>query len=305
MGPGSVAWRVLSDVPSALVGGISGILVGTLHPVVLGGTLEHTSLYQDPIARLGRTASFVLATTFASTEVAEYAVAHVNRMHSRVTGTGPDGQPYQAADAELLIWTHVTVYGGFLAGHLAHHPRPIADSDIDQYWDDIAVVAERLGATGVPRSQKEVDAFLEDVRPRLAATPQALEEARWILESGNGDSPTVRGAVDAVIAALAAATGGSRLVTRVAESRAFRWLVGVQVRLVYRILVGAGVRLTPDWAGQELGLQRRRWSDLVSRPATFALILTLRLLIGTPSEIRDARERAGRGERLDPGAPAP
>ena len=69
-GPDSIAWKVGDDWPSALVGGMSGLILGTLHPLVLAGTLDHSIFRTDPIGRLARTASFVMATAFGSTEVA-------------------------------------------------------------------------------------------------------------------------------------------------------------------------------------------------------------------------------------------
>src|SRR5215207_7800240 len=68
-GPGSVTWRVHAD-PSMLVGGLSALMLQTVHPLAIAGVEEHSNYREDPLGRLSRTGSFVTGTTYGSTEAA-------------------------------------------------------------------------------------------------------------------------------------------------------------------------------------------------------------------------------------------
>lgn len=296
-GADSVTWHVTSDWPSELVGGFSGLILGTLHPLVLAGTLQHSDFNQDPLGRLARTGGFVAATAWGSSTVAENAVRQVRAMHRRVVGIAPDGRAYRAWDPELLLWTHVTVYGGFLAGHLRYHPRPIDANDVDRYWDEVAVVAERLGARNVPRSQAEVGEYFDRVRPELVADADALESARWIIGAFKDDSAAVRDATAALVDATRGLVGRSgreppgplgvleRALVRPATSRA--------VRTAYGIIASAAVDLVPDWGAEMLGLRKQRAVERAAlRLAAVTFFTGLRATVGTtPRELRLAHAR--------------
>lgn len=286
-GPDSLSWRVGSDWPSALVGGMSGLILGTLHPLVLAGTLDHSIFRTDPIGRLARTASFVMATAFGSTEVANRVVDHVNRLHRHIQGTAPNGGSYSATDPALAVWTHVTIYGGFLDGHLRFAPNPLQGEEIDAYWNEIARVPEMLGARGVPRSRREVEEYFRRVRPELEGSRDALESARWVLDGGRGDTPTVRDSAQALVAAWgelmpgAAAAQFNRRILRPASAGA--------VRLAYAIFARTAVDLLPGWGREMLQLKR----SPVAEPLTRTYFATLRLVVPTePRGLREARARA-------------
>jgi uncharacterized protein (DUF2236 family) len=286
-GPGSVAWKVGADWPSALVGGMSGLTLGTLHPLVLAGTLDHSIFRRDPIGRLARTASFVMATAFASTPVAMGAVDFVNRLHARVSGTAPNGKPYTARDPDLAVWTHVTIYGGFLEGHLRYAPQPIADDEQDEYWNEIALIPEMLGASDVPRSRAGVEEYFRRVRPELEASQDALDSARWVLDGGKGDTPTVRDAAAALVKGWAELMPMLR--TASLERRLLEPASKAAVRIAYSLFARTATDLLPEWGRQMLQLEN---SPLI-RPLTRAYFATLRAAVPTiPRALRESRARA-------------
>jgi len=82
--PDGVARLVHSDLPSMLIGGISALLLQSLHPLAMAGVAEHSNYQSDPLGRLRRTATFVGTTTFGSVSDAEQAIAQVQRVHRRV-----------------------------------------------------------------------------------------------------------------------------------------------------------------------------------------------------------------------------
>ncbi|MEV4311050.1 oxygenase MpaB family protein [Actinocrispum sp. NPDC049592] len=165
-GPDSAIWYVHDD-PCGVIGGVMGLILGSLHEPTMHGTNKHSVYKDDPAGRLGRTVSFVNAMAFASTPVAEKMALTVRRMHKHVQGTMPDGRPYSATASENLIWTGVTQAHGIIQAHLRYHPKPVDKAGVDQYYAEYAVITEMLGATGVPKTASEVDEYFRMMRPRL------------------------------------------------------------------------------------------------------------------------------------------
>ncbi len=173
-GPDSPAWRVHSD-PSMFVGGLCAILIQMLHPLAMAGVADHSNWVADPIKRLSRTASFVTATTFASTEVAEGVIQQVKLRHARVHGTAPDGRSYRADDPSLLCWVHTAQVSSFLRAHLLYHPDPISPSEQDRYFRETSEIARRLGATDVPSDRREVSEYFRMMNKNLSLSSQGRE----------------------------------------------------------------------------------------------------------------------------------
>lgn len=239
-GPDSVAWRVHGS-PSCLVGGLSALMLQTLHPLALAGVVEHSSYREDPLGRLARTSSFVAGTTFGSTAVAQELVRIVTAIHGRVRGTTVDGRPYAASDPALLTWVHVTEVDSFLRAYQRYRGRPLAAATADRYLAETARLARMMGAAEVPVTTAEVRDYYAAVRPALAID-EATREALAFLRR-----PPVR---DADVA------GAYLLVTRAAADLMPHWarrLIGhrrwpgepVALRAAARLLVAAF-----GWAGE-------------------------------------------------------
>ena len=179
--PGGIARRVHADLPAMLIGGVSALLLQTLHPLAMAGVAEHSSYQEDPLGRLRRTASFVGTTTFGTVTEAEAAIAQVHRVHRRVKGIAPDGRPYSADDPELVTFIHVAEIASFLASSQRYGSRPLTPEECDRYYEEVAPVALALGATWAPRSAAEVESYLLRLRPELYAGPQARAARDWLL----------------------------------------------------------------------------------------------------------------------------
>ncbi|OWQ38004.1 oxygenase MpaB family protein [Pseudomonas sp. DrBHI1] len=214
-GPQSISWRVHGDFPSMLVGGISALMLQLLHPLALAGVWDHSNFRQDLLGRLRRTSQFISGTTFGSTRDAEWLIDKVRTIHLKVTGTAPDGRPYAASDPDLLTWVHVAEVSSFLAAHLRYRNPRLPRAEQDAYYDEIALIAERLGARDVPRSCAEVDEYLQRMRPQLQCDARSLE------------------VVDILLKAPAP--------SRMAEP-------------VGKLMLKAGIDLLPEWACAMLGL---------------------------------------------------
>lgn len=216
-GPQSISWQVHGDFPSMLVGGISALMLQVLHPLALAGVWDHSNFRHDLLGRLRRTSQFISGTTFGSTRDAEWLIEKVRTIHLQVVGNAPDGRPYAASDPDLLTWVHVAEVSSFLAAHLRYRNPALPRAAQDAYYDEIALIAERLGARDVPRSCAEVEAYLQRMRPQLQCDARSLEVVNILLK----------------------APAPSRL-----------------AQPVGKLMLNAGIDLLPAWAGQMLGLKQ-------------------------------------------------
>jgi uncharacterized protein (DUF2236 family) len=242
---------VHGDFSSMLVGGVSALLLQALHPGALAGVWDHSTFREDILGRLRRTAAFIAATTYGARADAEQAIDRVRRIHLQVVGTTPDGTPYAASDPALLTYVHVAEVSSFLRAHRRYLDPAISEREQDRYLDEIALVAEKLGARDVPRSRAAVRAYLRDVRPALEYGDRAREVVRIVL-SAPGPHP---------------ATGG-----------------------FVRVFLHAGVDLLPRWARGMMGFARTDAvrASLV-RPGTHAGARFLRWAVrdGAPDLARE------------------
>jgi len=240
----AVARRVHGDLASMMIGGMAALLLQTLHPLAMAGVAEHSGYADDPVGRLRRTASFVGATTFGSAAEAGDAIRRVRAVHSSIRGCAPDGRPYSADDPELLTWVHAAEMASFLAACRRYGTVQLAPGDADRYLMETSVVALRLGAEWVPRSEAELDAYFHRMRPHLYGGAQALA-ARDFLLRGVGRHP--------------------------------------QQRAVHACIAAAGVGLLPGWARHALQLPTPPLLDrAVVVPAARSLCHTIRWAVRTP-----------------------
>jgi uncharacterized protein (DUF2236 family) len=174
-GPASACWEVHGDFSSMLVGGMSALLLQMLDPLALAGVLDHSNFREDMLGRLRRTAQFIAGTTYGSTGDAERLIARVQQIHLSVTGLSTDGRPYSATDPDLLTWVHVAEVHSFLQAHLRYKNPHFPVARQDQYFDEYALIAERLGARNVPRSRRAIERYLEERRGALHCDARTLD----------------------------------------------------------------------------------------------------------------------------------
>ena len=182
-GPEAICWRIHSDFPAMLCGGISALMLQMLHPLALAGVWDHSNFREDMLGRLRRTSQFVAATTFAPKSEAERLIERVRKIHTQVQGVAPDGRPYSAEDPALLTWVHVCEVYSFLRGYLRYRNPNLSLKIQDDYYSEVALIATKLGAEEVPSSANEIEAYLQRMRgelvydERTATVMQALFNA--------------------------------------------------------------------------------------------------------------------------------
>ena len=172
-GPESVTWRIHGDFAGMLSGGLCALMLQTLHPRALAGIWDHSNFRTDLLGRLRRTTQFVAATSYAPSADAESLSARVRKIHAQVKGVDQFGQSYSADDPALLTWVHVTEVLGFLTGYRKFGGLPLTSAIEDQYFNEVAIIAERLGADSVPRSRAQIETYLQAQQTQLRFTERS------------------------------------------------------------------------------------------------------------------------------------
>ncbi|MFJ7961548.1 oxygenase MpaB family protein [Streptomyces sp. NPDC096319] len=208
--------RTVHGDASMFIGGLSALLLQSLHPRAMAAVAAHSGFRGDPWGRLQRTSTFLAFTTYGTAEDAQRAVDHVRAVHERISGTTAAGEPYHAADPHLLCWVHVAEVDSFLRAHQRFGARPLDGAGCDAYVADTARVARALGVPDPPRDRAALADRLAYYRPELRATPQARDAARFVLR----EPP-------------------------------LPWAA----RGPYAVLASNAVRLLPPWARAQLGLR--------------------------------------------------
>src|SRR5260370_19298267 len=180
-GPASVTWRVMSS-RIMWVAVVRALYLHALHPRGIRGTLQNATTITEPVdacARLRRTREFIETRTFGKTAEAERAGRRVRKIHESLTGTDPDGTLYRVDEPELLLWVHCGEVAS--CADLARRSRlPFSAADLDAFVDEQRTSAELIGVdrAAAPASMAALDAYYEEIRPRLYACAEAKQALR-------------------------------------------------------------------------------------------------------------------------------
>jgi uncharacterized protein (DUF2236 family) len=229
---------------SMFAGGITALLLQSLHPLAMAAVAGHSGYRGDPWGRLQRTSYFLAVTSFGTASDARAAIARVRAIHQRITGTAPDGRPYTASDPHLLTWVHIAEADSFLRAHTRFGARPLDQAGRDGYVADLARIGVELGVPDPPRTEAELTARIASYRAELAGTAAAREAARFLL-------------LTPPLPAIA--------------------------RPPYTVLAAAAVSLLPGWARRPLHLPRLPVTEAaLVRPAGHAMVHAIRWAITAP-----------------------
>lgn len=178
--PSDPIWRVHADA-SMFVAGLRALLLQALHPLAMAGVTDFSNYQSDPWGRLQSTSNFISQTTFGTIADSERLLDRINRVHSHIAGTAPDGRPYSATDPHLLLWVHLAEVDAFLACFEAYGASRLTAAEADTYVAQTGVAASRLGVVDPPQSVAQLRAGLEAFRPELEITTAAREVLRYLL----------------------------------------------------------------------------------------------------------------------------
>jgi uncharacterized protein (DUF2236 family) len=180
--PDAVAWRVMKNPLTLVIGGIAGVILELAEPRVRTGVWEHTRFRQDPLARMKRTGRAAMATVYAPAATARALIEGVSRRHDQIKGATPAGEAFAASDPELLNWVQATASFGFVEAY-RRFGRPLSKQDCDRFYAEGALAASLYGATGAPRSQIEVDALFAGMQSKLERSEIVFEFLRILGEA--------------------------------------------------------------------------------------------------------------------------
>jgi len=172
--PDGVSWRIFKNPVTLFIGGVAAVILELAEPAVRTGVWEHTDFRRDPMRRLERTGLAAMITVYAARSVAKPMIAGVVRMHDRVEGMTPSGEPYNANDPKLLRWVQATAAYGFIEAY-SRYGRTLSPAEIDRAYAEGAPAASLYGAHDAPRSDAERQALFDALRPRLEPSPILFE----------------------------------------------------------------------------------------------------------------------------------
>ncbi|MEV7415656.1 oxygenase MpaB family protein [Streptomyces sp. NPDC089919] len=235
--------RVHGDA-SMFVGGLSALLLQSLHPRAMAAVAAHSGYRGDPWGRLQRTSTFLAVTTYGTTEDAQRAVDGVRAVHARIRGRTPDGEPYRADDPHLLEWVHIAEVDSFLRAHQRYGARRLTPAECDAYVAAAGRVGQALGVLAPPLTTRQLADRIDAFRRELRGTEEARAAARFVL---------------------------------------FEPPLPWPARPPYALLAAAAVALLPPWARSPLGLpllpRTERWCAV---PAGAAVTGTIRWAMHRP-----------------------
>jgi uncharacterized protein (DUF2236 family) len=241
--------RTVHGDASMFIGGLSALLLQSLHPLAMAAVAAHSGYRGDPWGRLQRTSTFLAVTTYGTAEDAQRAVDHVRGVHEGIRGTTVEGRAYHAADPHLLGWVHAAETDCFLRAHQRYGARPAQAADYDAYVADTARVAEALGVVDPPRDRRALTERLAAYRPELRVTAESRAAARFLL---------------------------------------LRPPLPLAARPFYAGLAASAVALLPPWARSMLWLPRLPVvEDIAVRPTGQVLTRTIRWAMAAPRSRTD------------------
>ncbi|SEK22882.1 Uncharacterized conserved protein, DUF2236 family [Blastococcus sp. DSM 46786] len=179
-GPGSVTWRIHSD-PAYHLGAMASLMLQALHPVAMDGVARNSAGFKDDWwMRITRTGQYMEIVVFGRRSEARRIAARVRGYHRKLSGVEETtGRAYRVDDPDLLLWVHTCAVRSILTT-ARRAGVALSDAEADRYVDEQVAFAHLVGVPleTVPRSVAELDAYFEDIRPALAATPAALKGMR-------------------------------------------------------------------------------------------------------------------------------
>jgi uncharacterized protein (DUF2236 family) len=172
--PHSVSWQVFKNPVALFIGGIAAVILELAEPRIRAGVWEHTNFRTDPLRRLRRTGLATMMTVYGPKSRAEAMIARIGRMHRRVHGVTPAGEPYSASQPELLDWVHATAAFGFLQAYRAY-VYPLSAGQASQFYAEGQAAAKLHGAPNPPQSDAEMAARFARMAPKFEPSPVIFE----------------------------------------------------------------------------------------------------------------------------------
>lgn len=177
----SMSWKLVSRW-SVLAGGAAAVLLQVAHPSVGAGVNQHSSYAADPLGRLERTLTSMLAISFGSPAQREAVLGELRRLHRPVTGTRADGESYRALDPELQMWVWATLIHVGLAVERRYEHRLTEVERRGYYLESRVLAAQfRIPDEMIPADLEAFEEYMADSIASLVVTDDARQVCREVV----------------------------------------------------------------------------------------------------------------------------
>lgn len=179
-GPSSVTWRIMTE-PVMWVAGLRALYLQALHPRVMRGTWQNSSLAKADEAwgRFTRTVDFVLVRTYGTLPEVERAGKRLRHIHASLRGVDEDGSEFRLDEPELLLWVHCAEVSS-AAEVASRSGMGITAAQLDTFVAEQRRCAALVGLdpAQAPGNMADLDAYYRELRPRLRACAEARKALR-------------------------------------------------------------------------------------------------------------------------------
>ncbi|HMA00161.1 MAG TPA: oxygenase MpaB family protein [Steroidobacteraceae bacterium] len=200
----STSWRIFKNPIALLVGGMAAVVLELAEPAVRTGVWKHSTFLADPMGRLRRTGLAAMVTVYGARSMAVPMIEGVVRMHGRVVGKTPAGEPFSANDPRLLTWVHATASFGFGEAY-SRYVALLNSREMDALYREGLPASRLYGAVGAPETEAELRALFDSMRGTLEPSEIVFEFLRIMYRTRALPAPLrwlqpllVRAAVDLI-----------------------------------------------------------------------------------------------------------
>jgi uncharacterized protein (DUF2236 family) len=102
-------------------------------------------------------------------------------VHQFVVGTASDGRPYSANDPHLLRWVHVVEVDSFLTAHTRFGEQKLTQEQRDGYVEDMSFIAEKLGVTAPPKTERALRDQMKSFKNELRSTAESRDAIKYLM----------------------------------------------------------------------------------------------------------------------------
>jgi uncharacterized protein (DUF2236 family) len=202
--PGSMLRHVQAHRAVGQTYGQRALILGATHPVAYQGTSQSSAAREQPFTRLAATARIFETVFFGSRRQADQVLGAVRSLHQDVAGeldrdagAWPAGTPYDAFDAELMLWTMAVLAD---SSRVAFETlvRPMSRGERDDLWADWVRFAELFGMprTVAPSGSRDFERWMG---AQLAGPRHVMPEAYVVGRAIARDMPVPAGPMRAGI----------------------------------------------------------------------------------------------------------
>jgi len=185
-GPDSVTWKVWRYPTSLTVGFQRAVVIEELDPALIAAVDKTQAIVYRPRTRYDRTLRYFAMVAFGDTRSTSKAADVLVKVHSKGIGIEPlSGNTYDANDPQSQLWIHLTAWHSILFAYERFGPGKLSPDEEARYWEECAVAAQlqTCDPADVPRTREGVQAYFDEMRPRLAGSEAAQNMMAHLLRA--------------------------------------------------------------------------------------------------------------------------